>query len=122
MRVLVVDDSVSMRQMVSIILKSGGHEPVEAVDGADGAAKLDAAFDVVITDYNMPNMSGIELIRAIRAGTVHRSVPILMLTTESEMEKKMEGRDAGATAWITKPFNKEQLLSTLDKITRKVAF
>lgn len=108
--------------MVSIILKSGGHEPVEAVDGADGAAKLDAAFDVVITDYNMPNMSGIELIRAIRAGTVHRSVPILMLTTESEMEKKMEGRDAGATAWITKPFNKEQLLSTLDKITRKVAF
>jgi len=122
LRVLVVDDSVSMRQMVSIILKSGGHEPVEAVDGVDGAAKLDAAFDVVITDYNMPNMSGIELIRAIRAGTVHRSVPILMLTTESEMEKKMEGRDAGATAWITKPFNKEQLLSTLDKITRKVAF
>lgn len=122
MRVLVIDDSVSMRQMISIVLRGAGHEPVEAIDGQDGISKLDSSFDVVITDFNMPNMTGVEFIRTVREGTDQRSVPILMLTTESEIEKKMEGRKAGATAWITKPFNKELLLSTLDKITKKVQF
>lgn len=122
MNVLVVDDSVSMRQMLSIILKGAGHSVVEAVDGADGVKKLSADFDVIITDYNMPNMSGIEFIRAVRAGTINKSVPILMLTTESEMSKKLEGRDAGATAWITKPFSRDALLATIGKIAQKVTF
>lgn len=122
MKILVVDDSVSMRQMVSIILKGAGHEVVEAPDGTAGLAAFDPSIDAVITDYNMPNMGGIELIRSIRGGETNRQVPILMLTTESDVGKKTEGRTAGATAWITKPFNRESLLATLDKITRTVEF
>lgn len=122
MKILVVDDSVSMRQMISIILTGAGHEVVEAVDGNDGLTKLSEDLSAVITDYNMPNMGGIEFIRSVRGGNVNKSVPILMLTTESEAAKKAEGREAGATAWITKPFNRDSLLSTIDKITRSVSF
>jgi two-component system chemotaxis response regulator CheY len=122
MKILIIDDSVSMRQMVSIILTGAGHEVTEAVDGADGVSKMSEEFDAVITDYNMPNMGGIEVIRKIRGGSINRNVPILMLTTESESAKKSEGREAGATAWITKPFNRESLLATLDKITKTVEF
>lgn len=122
MKILIVDDSVSMRQMISIILTGAGHEVVEAVDGADGVTKVSADLDAIVTDYNMPNMGGIEFIRQVRGGSVNKAVPILMLTTESEASKKSEGRDAGATAWITKPFNRDSLLSTLDKITRNVSF
>ena len=122
MKILIVDDSVSMRQMISIILSGAGHEVLEAVDGTDGMAKISDDLDAIITDYNMPNMGGIEFIRSVRAGAVNKSVPILMLTTESESSKKAEGREAGATAWITKPFNRDSLLKTLDKITRKVDF
>ncbi len=122
MKILIVDDSVSMRQMITIILTGAGHEVVEAVDGIDGVSKLNDEFDAVVTDYNMPNMGGIEFIRSVRGGTKNRSVPILMLTTESEASKKAEGREAGATAWITKPFSKDSLLTTLEKITRKVDF
>ena len=122
MKVLVLDDSVSMRQMLSIILKGAGHEVVEAADGADGLRKTDATVDVVITDYNMPNVGGIEYINGVRGGAANRDVPILMLTTESDTAKKTEGREAGATAWITKPFNREALLATLQKITRAVDF
>ncbi|MFP4151824.1 MAG: response regulator [Alkalispirochaeta sp.] len=122
MKILIVDDSVSMRQMISIILTGAGHEVTEAVDGSDGLHKLNEEIDAVVTDYNMPNMGGIEFIRNVRGGTVNKKVPILMLTTESEASKKTEGREAGATAWITKPFNRESLLTTLDKITRSVSF
>lgn len=122
MKVLVVDDSVSMRQMLSIILKGAGHEVVEAPDGHVGLSSFDSSVDVVVTDYNMPNMGGIELIRSIRSGSEHRQVPILMLTTESDVIKKTEGREAGATAWITKPFNRDSLLGTIEKITRTVDF
>lgn len=122
MKILIIDDSVSMRQMVSIILTGAGHEVTEAVDGTDGVSKISEEFDAVITDYNMPNMSGIEVIRKIRSGSTNRNVPILMLTTESETAKKSEGREAGATAWMTKPFNRESLLATIDKITKTVQF
>jgi two-component system chemotaxis response regulator CheY len=111
-----------MRQMLSIILKGAGHEVVEAPDGHVGLSSFDTSFDVVITDYNMPNMGGIELIQSIRSGSEHRQVPILMLTTESDVSKKSEGREAGATAWITKPFNRDSLLGTIEKITRTVEF
>lgn len=122
MKILIVDDSVSMRQMVRLILTGEGYEVIEAVDGTDGLNKVNDDIDMIITDYNMPNMGGIELIRAIRGGSVKPTVPILMVTTESETEKKNEGRSAGATAWITKPFNRDLLLATVSKITRTVEF
>lgn len=121
-RVLVVDDSVSMRQMTALILKSAGYEPVEAENGQDGLSKFTEDTILVVTDFNMPVMNGIEFIKAIRSGDTAKSVPILMITTESEDDKKRQGREAGATAWIVKPFTKDQLLSTLDKILSTLTF
>ncbi|MFO7781363.1 MAG: response regulator [Spirochaetia bacterium] len=121
-KVLFIDDSVSMRQMTSLILSGAGYEVVQATNGAEGLEKLASDIDLVITDFNMPGMNGIEVIRSIREGEVARSVPILMLTTESEESKKQEGREAGATAWMTKPFDKEGLLATVKKITDSVDF
>jgi two-component system chemotaxis response regulator CheY len=121
-KVLFIDDSVSMRQMTSLILSSAGYEVIQAADGKDGLEKLTADIDLVITDFNMPNLSGVDVIRAIRSGDVNKAVPILMLTTESEEVKKQEGREAGATAWMTKPFDKEGLLATVKKITDTVDF
>lgn len=121
-KVLYIDDSVSMRQMTSLILGGAGYEVVQASNGAEGLEKLAPDIDLVITDFNMPGMNGIEVIRSIREGDVAKSVPILMLTTESEAEKKQQGREAGATAWMTKPFDKEGLLATVKKITDSVDF
>lgn len=121
-KILYIDDSVSMRQMTSLILGGAGYEVVQATNGAEGLGKLSPDIDLVITDFNMPGMNGIEVIRSIREGEVARSVPILMLTTESEAEKKQQGREAGATAWMTKPFDKEGLLATVKKITDSVDF
>jgi two-component system chemotaxis response regulator CheY len=121
-KILVTDDSVSMRQMTSIILKQAGYEVIEAVDGTDALEKLNEDIKVLITDYNMPNMNGIELIKAVRSGSVNKSIPILMVTTESEDAKKQEGKQAGATGWITKPFDKETLVGTLKKIADTVEF
>lgn len=121
-KILIVDDSISMRQMTNMILSSAGYEVVQAVDGQDGVAKMSADIKVVITDYNMPNMNGIEFIKAVRSGTVNKSVPILMVTTESEDAKKQEGKSAGATGWITKPFDKDTLLQTINKVANPLAF
>lgn len=115
-RVLVVDDSVSMRQMTSLILKEAGFDPVEAGDGQEALEKLTKDTVLVITDFNMPRMNGVELIRAVRSGSVAKTIPILMITTESEDDKKRQGREAGATAWIVKPFTKDQLLATLKRL------
>jgi two-component system chemotaxis response regulator CheY len=120
--VLFIDDSVSMRQMTSLILSGAGYEVVQASDGKEGLEKLTEDIDLVITDYNMPGMNGVEVIRSIRGGEVNKSVPVLMLTTESEEAKKQEGREAGATAWMTKPFDKDGLLATVKKITDSVEF
>lgn len=122
MNILIVDDSASMRQMLSIVLKGAGHAVTEASDGAEGYQKLSDNIEAVITDYNMPEMNGAELIRRIRGGDKNRSVPILVLTTESDREKKDIGRIAGATGWMTKPFQKDALLGALNKITRRVEF
>ncbi|TVQ27711.1 MAG: response regulator [Spirochaetaceae bacterium] len=121
-KVLIVDDSVSMRQMESLILKAGGYEVVEAANGKEGVARLTDDIKVVITDYNMPEMNGIEFIEAVRGGTVNRSVPILMVTTESEAEKKQEGKRAGATGWLTKPFEQDQLLRAIRKVAAPADF
>lgn len=121
-KVLIVDDSASMRQMTEIILKTAGYEVTQAVDGRDGLGKLSEDFDVIISDFNMPNMNGLEFITAVRNGTVNRAVPIIMLTTESEGEKKQAGKEAGATAWITKPVNRDNLVGVVKKVTATLEF
>lgn len=116
-RIMSVDDSVSIRQMVSFTLKGAGYEVIEAVDGRDALLKLDGnPVDMVITDLNMPNIDGIGLIRELRAKPECRFMPIIMLTTESQDSIKQEGRAAGATGWIVKPFKTEQLLAVVKKV------
>lgn len=115
--VLCVDDSASMRQMVRMTLSGGGFTVVEAVDGCDGLVKAKAtAADLVITDLNMPNMDGLAFIRALRASAGYKAVPIIFLTTESDEDKKGQAKSAGATAWITKPFQPERLLAVVKKV------
>ena len=114
---MAVDDSASVRQMVSFTLEGAGYETVTAVDGADALARLNAApVDLIVTDLNMPNVNGIELIRRVRALPGFKFTPIVLLTTESEEAKKSEGRTAGATGWITKPFRQDQLLAVVKKL------
>lgn len=109
---MTVDDSASMRQTISFTLRNAGYEVVEAVDGRDALDKLSRqAVDLVITDLNMPNIDGIELIRQLRGLPAFRYVPIVMLTTESQDERKQQGRAAGASGWIVKPFKSEQLVA-----------
>ncbi len=116
-RILAVDDSASMRQMVSFTLKGAGHTVVEAVDGVDALNKAkQQTFECVVTDVNMPNKDGITLIRDLRALPNYKFIPMLMLTTESGMDKKQQGKAAGATGWIVKPFNPDQLLKTIKKV------
>jgi len=115
--ILAVDDSASMRQMVAFTLKGAGHRVIEASDGLEA---LDFAksqgVNLVITDVNMPNMDGISLIRELRCLSAYRFTPLLMLTTESSPDKKRRGKAAGATGWIVKPFNPQQLLNTVTKV------
>jgi len=116
-KILIVDDSVSMRQMVGFTLRQGGYEVVEAEHGQDALNKLAAVtVDLILTDLNMPVMDGITLIRNVRKQPALKSKPILMLTTEGLAAKKEEGKAAGATGWIVKPFDPEKLLLTLAKV------
>ncbi len=121
-KILIVDDSVSMRQMEKLILQQAGYEVIEASDGREALSQLSPDVKAVVTDYNMPNMTGVELIKAVREGAVNKSVPILMVTTESEQDKKQEGKTAGATGWLTKPFEQEQLVKAIRKISDSVQF
>jgi two-component system chemotaxis response regulator CheY len=115
--ILTVDDAATMRKMVSFTLRGAGHETLEAQDGAVALSVLQAQrVDLVITDVNMPNMDGIELTRQLRALPTFGRTPILLLTTESDPAKKAEGRAAGATGWMVKPFNQEQLLAVVAKL------
>lgn len=116
-KVLIVDDSASMRQMVSFTLRQGGYEVVEAEHGQDALNKLgQTVVDLIITDLNMPVMDGITLIKNVRQLPAMKSKPILMLTTEGLAAKKEQGKAAGATGWIVKPFDPEKLLLTLGKV------
>ncbi|NBO17617.1 MAG: response regulator [Proteobacteria bacterium] len=116
-RALAVDDSKTMRDMVSFTLKSVGFDVIEAEDGKDALAKLGGGkVDVVITDLNMPHMNGFELIRSLRGMAEYKFTPILMLTTEGDDAKKQEGKNAGATGWIVKPFNPEKLVQVVNKV------
>lgn len=115
--IITVDDSASIRQMVSFTLKQAGYGVIEAVDGQDALKKLEGkSVDMVLTDLNMPNMDGIELIRQLRSTSLFKFIPIILLTTESQASKKQEGKAAGATGWIVKPFKPEQLLAVAKKV------
>jgi two-component system chemotaxis response regulator CheY len=115
--IMTVDDSASVRQMVSFTLQAAGYEVLTAVDGRDALGKLQGgAVQMVITDLNMPNLDGIGLIRQLRADAKYKFIPIIMLTTESQVEKKQEGKAAGATGWIVKPFQPEQLIAVVKKV------
>lgn len=115
--ILVVDDSASMRQLVTFALKSDGHEIIQAGDGVEAlnAAKTSQA-NLVITDANMPNMDGLTLVKELRALPSYKFTPILVLTTESSQDVKMKGREAGASGWIVKPFSPDQLKATIKKV------
>lgn len=115
--ILVVDDSASIRQMVTLTLSGAGYGTLEAVDGEDGYSKAIAnPVRAVITDLNMPRMNGIEFIRKFRAHPSSAGVPIVFLTTESDEAMKREAKDAGAIAWIVKPFKQDQLLAVIKKV------
>jgi two-component system chemotaxis response regulator CheY len=115
--ILAVDDSASMRQMVKFTLKHAGYEVVEAADGVQALEYARSnAVDLVLTDVNMPRMDGITLVRELRMLEAYKFVPMLVLTTEAGTEKKMEGKQAGATGWLVKPFNPEKLLATIAKV------
>jgi len=119
--VLVVDDSNSIRDMVSFTLKSAGFQTVEAKDGREGLSKAQSGkFDLVITDVNMPIMDGIELCAELRKLPSFKFIPILMLTTESSTDMKMRGKAAGATGWLVKPFNPDKLLATIKRLANGI--
>ena len=116
-RILVVDDSASMRQMVAFALSSAGFSVDEAEDGQVALGRAQGQkFNAVVTDVNMPNMDGISLIRALRGLPDYKFMSMLMLIIESAADKKAEGKAAGATGWLVKPFNPEQLVATVQKV------
>lgn len=117
--ILAVDDSASMRQMVSFTLKSAGYQVVEAVDGQDAYEKASQRrFDLVLTDQNMPRLDGIGLTRKLRETSQFKATPILILTTESSDQMKQAGRSAGATGWLVKPFDPARLVEVIQKVIR----
>lgn len=115
--ILIVDDSASLRQVVSIALRGAGYETIEACDGKDALAKLDASkVHLVISDVNMPNMDGIRFLKELKSRADCRFTPVIMLTTESQEAKKAEGQAAGAKAWVVKPFQPQQMLAAVAKL------
>jgi two-component system chemotaxis response regulator CheY len=116
-KILIVDDSASVRQVVGIALKGAGYEVLEGVDGADALAKLDGQkIHLIISDVNMPRMDGITFVREAKKLPAYKFTPIIMLTTESEEKKKLEGQAAGAKAWVVKPFQPAQMLAAVSKL------
>jgi two-component system chemotaxis response regulator CheY len=115
--ILCVDDSASIRQMVKLTLSGAGYQVVQASDGAEGLAKArEATVNLVVTDLNMPVMNGLGLIRELRKLPAYKGVPIIFLTTESDAALKQEAKAAGATGWITKPFQQEQLVGVVRRV------
>jgi two-component system, chemotaxis family, chemotaxis protein CheY len=115
--ILTVDDSRTMRDMLKLALLEAGYHVIQAVDGVDGLEVLNGTVpDVIVTDINMPRLDGFGFIEAVRASQKFQSVPILVLTTESDQEKKMRARSAGATGWIVKPFDSAKLISAIRRV------
>jgi two-component system chemotaxis response regulator CheY len=115
---MIIDDSRTLRHVVSVTLNKAGYETIDAVDGIDGLEKLARQeVNMIICDVNMPNMDGITFLKKIKRHKEHGSLPILMLTTESQAARREEARKAGATAWIIKPFTPEQILKAVDNLS-----
>ena len=115
--VMIVDDSASLRQVVSIALKSAGYDVLEGIDGKDALGKLTGQkIHLIVSDVNMPNMDGITLVQEVKKLPAYKFTPIIMLTTESGEDKKSAGQAAGAKAWVVKPFKPEQLLTAVSKL------
>ncbi len=115
--ILIVDDSASLRQVVSIALKGAGYDVLEAVDGKDGLSKLTGAkINLIISDVNMPNMNGIEFVKSVKQMDNYKFTPIIMLTTESQEQMIQQGKEAGVKAWVVKPFKPEQMLDAVSKL------
>jgi two-component system, chemotaxis family, chemotaxis protein CheY len=115
-RILIVDDSASVRQVAGMALARAGYEVVEAVDGEDGISKLSGKLHLIISDVNMPRLDGIGFLRAVKANPSYKFTPVIMLTTEAGEDKKNQGRAAGAKAWITKPFQPQTFLDAVSKL------
>ncbi|MDB6002034.1 MAG: two-component system response regulator [Rhizobacter sp.] len=115
--IMIVDDSASLRQVVGIALKGAGYTVQEGCDGRDALSKLvGQKVHLIISDVNMPNMDGITFVKAVKQLPLYKFTPIVMLTTESNEEKKKQGQEAGAKAWVVKPFKPEQLLAVAQKL------
>ena len=115
--VLTVDDSRTMRDMLRLALSAAGYRVIQAVDGVDGLTVLEGEQpDVIVTDINMPRMDGFGFIEGVRRHGLHRATPILVLTTESDGDKKARARSAGATGWIVKPFDPAKLVDALRRV------
>jgi two-component system chemotaxis response regulator CheY len=116
--IMVVDDSISIRQVVSLALKQAGYDVIEGIDGRDALAKLTGQkVNLIISDVNMPNMDGITFVRELKTRPAYKFTPVLMLTTESQEDKKEQGKAAGAKAWMVKPFKPDALLAAVQKLT-----
>lgn len=117
-KILAIDDMKTLRDLLGKVLKNAGYDVVEAVDGVDGLEKFDqSAPDLVITDLNMPNMDGIGFVTGARGKENGKTVPILVLTTETNEALKQRAKQAGATGWLTKPFNPARLTKLVDQLT-----
>ena len=116
--IMVVDDSISIRQVVGIALRQAGYDVIEACDGNDALVRLNGLkVNLIISDVNMPNMDGISFVRELKTRPAYKFTPVLMLTTESQEDKKEQGKAAGARAWMVKPFKPEALLAAVQKLT-----
>src|SRR3990170_7552007 len=115
--ILIVDDSSSLRQVVGIALKGAGYDVIEGSDGKDALSKLSGQkVHLIISDVNMPNMDGINFVKALKQMPNYKFTPVIMLTTESQEAKKQEGQAAGAKAWVVKPFQPAQMLAAVAKL------
>ncbi len=117
--ILFVDDSASMRQMIRFILEDADYSVVEAADGVEALRKLDPEIDMIITDLNMPNLDGIELLKRVREDPDYKFLPVMVLTKESAASTKQKSKELGATGWISKPFKPEELLAVVDKVLNR---
>ena len=115
--IMIIDDSASIRLVVSIALKKAGYDVLEAEDGEDALNKLTGQkVHLIVCDVNMPNMDGISFLKAVKQNQSYKFTPIIMLTTESQEEKKQEGRAAGAKAWVVKPFKPDRMIAAIEKL------
>jgi two-component system chemotaxis response regulator CheY len=114
--IMIVDDSPTIRQVVSTALQRAGYAVLEAADGADAITKLQGKIHLIVCDLNMPNLDGLSFVRRMREMPEFKFIPVVMLTTESQTDRKLEGRQAGVRAWMVKPFKTDKLLGLVEKM------